>query len=683
MTRTLSLTLLLALALPASAGDLKPTRIALFNSGVGYFEAATSVEGVATAELTFRVEQINDILKSLVLRDLDGGTIAAVQYPSRDPIEKTLRSFGVDITGKPTLGNLLDQLRGIKVEIQSVQPITGSIFGVEKRKSTTEHGGTTEREFLTLLTADGLRSFDLESIGGVKILDSKVDGELQKALAALALAHDADKKSVTLNFNGQGKRRVNVSYILETPIWKTSYRLGLRKDAKPFLQGWAIVDNATEQDWENVNLSLVSGRPISFTMDLYQPLYIARPEEQLALYGSIRAPDYAAPVPAIVKRPAAKDDADLAFASRNREFKPGAAQAIAGGVDSDQTLFYDTRDQATRQLFRPAATGVHSLATAQSAGELFEYKIAAPVSLKRQQSAMLPIVTEEIDGEKLSVWNPETHPKHPLNAIKLKNTSKLFLMQGPVTVFDDGVYAGDAKLPDLRSGEDRLIGYALDLATEVNVKKSSLPDEVTQLTIVKGVLHLTRKYVDERTFTVQNKGESAKSVILEHDTSGWELVEPKESYEKTASLARFKVDVPADETKALTVRMETGRGETVILTGLNTDQIEFYIRMKVISEPVKKALARLIELRAALDDTRRETSRLNNEIESISTEQSRIRENMKVLSQNSDVYRRYEKKLGEQESRIEKLRTDIAASIDKERTQQKAMEDFLMSLELQ
>ncbi len=680
MTRTLLLTLLLALALPVRAGDLKPTRIALFNSGVGYFEAATSVEGVATADLTFRIEQINDILKSLVLRDLDGGTIAAVQYPSRDPIEKTLRSFGVDITGKPTLGNLLDQLRGVKVEIQSVQPITGSIFGVEKRKSTTEHGGTTETEYLTLLTPEGLRSFALESIGGVKILDAKVDGELQKALAALALAHDADKKSVTLNFNGQGKRRVLVSYILETPIWKTSYRLGLRKDAKPFLQGWAIVDNATEQDWENVNLSLVSGRPISFTMDLYQPLYIPRPEEQLALYGSLRAPSYDADVekpspeakPAI-RRPAAKDAPGGSYGNARLRSMTEAS------VSDEEAKSFDMRSNTMRF----EATGVQSLATAQSAGELFEYKIAAPVTLKRQQSAMLPIVTEEIDGEKLSVWNISTHPKHPLNAIKLKNTSKLFLMQGPVTVFDDGVYAGDAKLPDLRSGDDRLIGYALDLATEVNVKKSSLPDEVTQLTIVKGVLHLTRKYVDERTYTVQNKGESAKSVILEHDTSGWDLVEPKEPYEKTTSLARFKVDVPASETKVLPVRMETGRGETVILTGLNSDQIEFYIRMKVISEPVKKALARLIELRAALDDTRRETSRLNNEIESISTEQSRIRENMKVLSQNSDVYRRYEKKLGEQESRIEKLRTDIAASIDKERTQQKTMEDFLMSLELQ
>lgn len=681
MTRAITLTLFLALAVPAYAGDLKPTRIALFNSGVGYFEAATSVEGVVTAELTFRVEQINDILKSLVLRDLDGGTIAAVQYPSRDPIEKTLRSFGVDITGKPTLGNLLDQLRGIKVEIQSVQPITGSIFGVEKRKSATEHGGTTEREFLTLLTPDGLRSFDLESIGGVKILDAKVDGELQKALAALALAHDADKKSVTLNFNGQGKRRVNVSYILETPIWKTSYRLGLRKDAKPFLQGWAIVDNATEQDWENVNLSLVSGRPISFTMDLYQPLYIARPEEQLALYESLRAPEFeddiVAPRPAAAAAPGKRSRrmSSDSPAEKDTAVQGGGQNAFMAGRSG--TFSTDTN------ILRSESTGVMSLATAQSAGELFEYKIAAPVTLKRQQSAMLPIVTEEIDGEKLSVWSVETHPKHPLNAIKLKNTSKLFLMQGPVTVFDDGVYAGDAKLPDLRSGDDRLVGYALDLATEVNVKKSGLPDEVTRLTIVKGVLHLTRKYVDERTYTVQNKGDSAKTVILEHDTSGWDLVEPKEPIEKTTSLARFKVDLPAGETKTLTVRMETGRGETVILTGLNTDQIEFYIRMRVISEPVKKALARLIELRTALDDTRRETSRLNNEVETISTEQSRIRENMKVLSQNSDVYRRYEKKLGEQESRIEKLRTDIAASIDKERTQQKAMEDFLMSLELQ
>ncbi|MEK6644778.1 MAG: hypothetical protein AABZ08_12815, partial [Planctomycetota bacterium] len=303
MTRRITLTLLLALATPVVAGDLKPTRIALFNSGVGHFEAATSVEGIATADLTFRIEQINDILKSLVLRDLDGGTIAAVQYPSRDPIEKTLRSFGVDITGKPTLGNLLDQLRGVKVEVQWVQPIVGSIFGVEKRKTTTEHGGTTETEYLTLLTPDGLRSFALESIAGVKIMDAKVDGELQKALAALALAHDADKKSVTLNFNGQGKRRVLVSYILETPIWKTSYRLGLNKDKKPYLQGWAIVDNATEQDWENVQLSLVSGRPISFTMDLYQPLYIPRPEEQLALYGSLRAPEFEDDI--LAPRPAA------------------------------------------------------------------------------------------------------------------------------------------------------------------------------------------------------------------------------------------------------------------------------------------------------------------------------------------------------------------------------------------
>ncbi len=335
-------------------------------------------------------------------------------------------------------------------------------------------------------------------------------------------------------------------------------------------------------------------------------------------------------------------------------------------------------------MLRPESTGVMSLASAQSAGELFEYKIAAPVTLKRQQSAMLPIITEEIDGQKLSVWNYATHPKHPLNAIKLKNTSKLFLMQGPVTVFDDGVYAGDAKLPDLRSSEDRLIGYSLDLACEVNVKRSTVPDEVTQLRIIKGTLFLSRKYVDERTYTVHNKGETAKAVILEQEISGdWVLVEPKEPYEKTPTLSRFKVDVAPGESKSLAVRMETSRGEQIMLTNLGGEQIDIYLAMKVITEPVKKALTRLIELRTALDETRRNTSRLNDEINTIGTEQGRIRENMKVLSQNSDVYRRYEKKLGEQETRVEKLRSEIAVSQEKEQTQLRAMEEYLLSLDLQ
>jgi len=668
-------------AASSPAGELKATRIALFNSGVGYFEAATTVEGNASADLTFRVDQVNDILKSLVLRDLDGGTIAAVQYPSRDPIEKALKSFGVDITARPTLAALLDQLRGVKVEVQAATPIVGSIFGVEKRKLTTQQGAVIERDVLTILTEGGLRSFELEQIAGVRIQDPKVEGELQKALATLALAHDADKKSVTLNFSGQGKRRVRVSYILETPIWKTSYRLELGKDKKPYLQGWAIVENATEQDWENVLLSLVSGRPISFTMDLYQPLYVPRPREQLALYQSLRPPEYEGTM-----MPEAAAAPEIGFVE-GKAIGGGQAQGRARrnvsargeyAAEADREPFAEPPAEQLR------ASGVTSLASAQAAGELFEYTIQSPVALKRQQSAMLPIVTEEIEGQKLSVYNPSTHARYPLNALKLKNSTKLFLMQGPITLFDGGLYAGDAKLPDLRPGEERMIGYALDLAVEVDVRQIGRPDEITSLRIAKGTLHLKRKFVDERTYVVKNKGDATRTVILEQSMADhWTLIEPKEPHERTANMTRFRLDVPAGETKSLTVRFEYVRSDQLAVTNLGPDAIIAYVQMRAASERLKQALTRVIELRRALDETRREITQTSEDIRSITEEQARIRENMKVLDRTSDVYRRYEQKFGAQETQVETLRGRLGELRRREQQQNKALDDYILSLDLE
>ena len=278
-------------ALADNPADLDVTRVALFNSGVGYFECVSDITGNATAELKFRTDQINDILKSLVVQDFGGGTIGAVSYASHDPIEKTLKSFGVDITGKPTLGELLDQLRGEPVEIAGPRQISGVILGVEKKRIVMDNS-IVEVFLLNLLSETGLEQLDLSELRGIRLTSEKIDAELRKALETLAMGHDADKKSVLLNFEGLGSRKVRVAYLLEAPIWKTSYRLVLNDDADPFLQGWATVENATEEDWNNVRLSLISGRPISFRMDLYTPIYIPRPMEQLDLYASLRPPDY-------------------------------------------------------------------------------------------------------------------------------------------------------------------------------------------------------------------------------------------------------------------------------------------------------------------------------------------------------------------------------------------------------
>ena len=137
-----------------------------------------------------------------------------------------------------------------------------------------------------------MRCVRMSDVQRVRFLNPMMDGEVKKALETLALSHDTQKKAVSLSFAGEGKRTVKVGYVVENPIWKTSYRLVLDKKGKPFLQGWAVVENTQDEDWKDVRMALVSGRPISFQMDLYQPLYVPRPMVEPELFASLRPPTY-------------------------------------------------------------------------------------------------------------------------------------------------------------------------------------------------------------------------------------------------------------------------------------------------------------------------------------------------------------------------------------------------------
>ncbi|MBU0616303.1 MAG: DUF4139 domain-containing protein, partial [Planctomycetes bacterium] len=630
-TSTICLTLALILAGPvgdvctAETADLEVTRVAIFSSGVAYFECQATVDGNATAELNFRTDQINDIIKSLVVQDLDGGSVGTVSYASHDPIEKTLRSFGVDITGNPTLPMLLDQLRGEPVEITGARSLKGVIFGVEKLSERVGNDGVIDVFVLNVLTQDGLQQLRLADLQGIKLTNEKIDAELRKALETLATGHDADKKSVVLNFNGQGERRVSVAYLLEAPIWKTTYRLVLDEEGQPFLQGWATVENATEEDWRDVRLSLVSGRPISFTMDLYTPIYIPRPQEELELYASLRPPEYAGAFEMELEDRTARGAGGRGRVARAKGV-PEAPAAMGAGRRF-------AGDAAVERLGEPAEwagqpielgdAGVASVATAAEAGELFQYTIRTPVSIPRQHSAMLPIVNQKVSGEKVSIFNPATHPKYALNGLELKNTTELHLMQGPITLFDGNVYAGDAKLPDLKPDEQRLVAYALDLGTEVMVKGRSHPDEIVSLRIVRGTLIHKHKYTDEREYVVKNKTDKQRTVLLEQPYGDeWKLLEPSEPHERAPGLSRFKVAVPAAETKQQTVKLEQVTDQSLALTNIDSDRIRFYIRSRVISAAVKKALERVIELQDELARVRQQREQAERDLNEQVAEQA-------------------------------------------------------------
>ncbi len=287
----------------AQALSLPIKQVVLFSSGVGYFQREAEIDGSQRIDLSFPVTDINDLLKSLVLQDLGGGQVSAVSYDSRDPVEKTLRSFAIDLTSNPTFGQLLNQARGEKIEVvmqpSTTQPFTlaGFAVGVEPQRQATPSsqggpGGVIDTEILNILTAEGLRSLPLSQVQRVRFLNPVLDAELKRALEVLALSHDVQKKTVSLNFTGEGKRPVRVGYVVENPIWKTSYRLVLNDKGKPFLQGWAVVENPTDEDWNQVQMALVSGRPISFQMDLYQPLYVPRPMVEPELFASLRPQAY-------------------------------------------------------------------------------------------------------------------------------------------------------------------------------------------------------------------------------------------------------------------------------------------------------------------------------------------------------------------------------------------------------
>ncbi len=662
--------------------NLPLKRVVLFSSGVGFFEHSGQVKDDAKVDMMFKTADINDLLKSMVVQDFDGGQVSTVTYGSKDPVTKTLKGFSIDLTANPTLAQLLQQVRGERVVLEAPNELSGIILGVETRKKRLDDHETIDVDVLNLLTDGGLRAVELPSVSRIKLANEKLDAELRKALSVLASAHATDKKSVELSFLGKGERRVRVGYIQESPVWKTTYRLVLADDQKPFLQGWAIVENTSEEDWNNVKLSLVSGRPISFTMDLYEPLYIPRPEEQLELYASLRPQTYGQDLANREALFRAKGLAMNAPPAPKSAAPPLAAIARMEWGEGGALSAHDARVAGTA-AWQPGQ-GVQAAAQGGNVGNLFQYAIAMPVSLPRQQSAMLPIVNAEVKGEKVSIYNPTVQAQHPLYGLRFTNTTDLYLMQGPVTVFDGGVYAGDAKIEDLPPGSQRLISYGLDLDTEVAPQGKAQPEELLSVRLLKGTMISARKFTRSVEYTVKNSGKQAKTVLVEYPIDpNWTLVKPTEPAEKTRDLYRFAVEAKPGEPAKLTIEQERIDRQQVAINNLDDDAIQFFVSAKVVSGQVKAALQEIVKRKHEIEQVAVRRQQLEQRIGQIGEDQARIRQNMAQLDRQSDVYKSYVKKFSDQETEIEKLRGQIAELMAQETGLRKSLDEYLMGLDLQ
>jgi hypothetical protein len=668
-----------------TATQLPINHVVLFSSGVGYFQREGEVQGNARIDLSFPVQDINDLIKSMVLQDAGGGHVSAISYDSQAPLEKTLKSFAINLTNNPTFGQILQQARGEKVEAilqqtQASQPgtMTGVVMGVEKKKEAVGKD-TVESEFVNLWCAEGIRSIRLSDVQRVRFLNPTMDSEVKKALETLALSHDTQKKAVSLNFTGEGKRTVKVGYVVENPIWKTSYRLVLDKKGKPYLQGWAVVENTQDEDWTNVRMALISGRPISFQMDLYQPLFVARPVVEPELFASLRPPTY---------QGAMERDRDAAAnAAAGFGFAPQAAsKPMADGKGEGRREALLAGARAVNQLKdnMNIKQGVASATTATELGDFFQYAIETPVTLPRQKSALLPIVNEEVEGTKVSIYNQGVHAKFPLLGLRFKNSTKLHLMQGPITVFDGPSYAGDARILDLQPKEERLISYAIDLGTEVEPIVANPQDNIIKVKINKGIVEATHKLEQAKTYKVKNRSEHDRVLLIEHPyRPEFKLVTPEKFNERARDVYRFEVKVEAGGKAELPVMEERDIQQSVTLTNTDDNTMRFFLNHKVSSPKLKTALTEALALKAkvnaAIEDIRQNERRLND----IRTDQQRLRENLKTVPPDSEAHKRYVKKFDQQETEIEQLQDTIKKLQDKEFKERKAYEAFLGTLDVE
>ncbi len=649
----------------AQSQELLPvTRVVLYRSGVGYIERFGRISGDATLTMAMRESQMNDLLKSLILVDLDGGQVLPAQYTPRDPLERTLSAFAIQLSDNPSMATLLNRLRGVPVEIQTEkETLLGTVLSIEVREETASEV-VVKRAYVNLMTNPTMRSVPLDGITSLRVRDERLQGELQNALATIATGLDNTRKTIQLRFTGQGARRVLVGYLTEMPLWKMTYRLALSATEPPLLQGWAIVENTTDEDWRNVRLELVSGRPVSFIQNLYEPIYPKRPTVQTQTDAALM-PD----VPEAAMELKADEMAARAAAPSSAPRRMGAPGEL-GGFGG-----FGGAPRAMRESIVEMAQG-------QERGALFDYRIQQPVTILRQQSALVPVINRAIEAETVSLYNPANHPRHPFFGVKLTNTTDLTLMEGPVTVYLDGAYGGDAQLETLEPKGERILTYALDLGIEVAQDRANFTTQMLSVKIVDGVLQQRFEQRMENLYRLTSRDDKPRTVLVEQPYQDeWELVQPAK-FERTATFYRFPVEVQPRQTATLRVVQKRTTQESFALLESNEDIIRVLAQNQQLSEPIRQALNSILNRRRAIRNFEAQIRQQESRIKAITDDQARIRENMRQLDRNSALYREYVQKLTQQEREIEAARREIERLQEQRARAQRELSEYIAGLNL-
>ena len=661
----------------SAAADLAVTRVTLYKHGVGFFERAGDIPAGESATLQFQASEMDDVLKSLTIEQRGGEGVSAVRYDSSDPLSKRLEVFPFRLGEGVSLTAVLDQFKGSEVALEiGGRAVAGRIVSARAIPPTQNESG---KEQLVLLSDGALLTLDPFASPSIRFTDPKIQSQFDDYLSILSRSRNTDKRTVTIESQG-GAARIAAGYITPTPIWKSSYRLVFDREPQPLLEGWAIVDNTSGEDWENVRLSLVSGLPVSFITRLYEPRYLERPVVQLAqdrawtpkIHGGaiedMEADAVAQQELAMMPAPAV-----AAAAAPGRAFR----QSVAGGFVGAAKTAEGLRDEMSSTI---AATAVKA-----ELGDLFEYAIDHPVTIRKSESAMLPFFRERVQARRLYIYDADNDSQHPLRAAEITNSSGATLDGGAITVYDGGAYAGEALVETIKAGDKRLISYAVDLGARITSAFDSSSKLQSELRFSRGVLTTKVAQREVKTLTIRNVDANAKKIIVEHPVRpGHELLSAKPA-ETTASAYRFEVDVDANATRKFEIVEERVYSQQQLVTNMSYQQLLTWVNNKELDAAGRAQLERIANLKRQIADAEAAQQRVEQEVSALDQDQNRLRSNISTLrsvaGQEQQV-QQYSQRLSEQEARLVALRDQQNALRNQTGQLQAQLNELMETLEI-
>ena len=664
LTIPASLVLSVAVALPA---DLPVKQVVLYKHGVGFFERSGRLGAGESARLDFNASEMNDVLKSLTIGASGGGKISGLRYDSMDPLSHKLDEFPFKIAGGGMPG-LLDQIKGARVELKlGTETVTGTIVSARTFAGTDKQP---EHDQLNLMLDSGeFRTIDLGAATGLRFPDAKLQQQFKDYLAALAAARSKEKRSVYIDSTDAKERDVTASYMIPAPVWKSSYRL-IFGDKAPMLEGWAIVDNTTGEDWTKVNLSLVSGRPISFVSQLYAPKYVNRPSAELADDSAAQAVVHSGAFEEKDK----KAVAGLAGGMMNRPMSGRREMAAAPAP-----LMAPMMADAAAESVNVVPSSIEAAAVGRELGDLFEYRIGQPVTIRKNESAMLPFLQQTIEGRKLLIYSDHSS-QHPTNAAELTNSSGKTLDGGPITVYDAGAYAGEALMETLKASDKRLISYAVDLGTRITEAFGSKGELVREIHASRGIVTTKIAAEETRTYTVRNVDQKAKTLILEHPLRpGYTLLSQKPK-EKTATNYRFELQLGAGSTQEFVINEERVYEQSVAVVNLTPDILVSYLQNRSLTDGGRRQLQRIADQKRLVAENDSALQDVDAQMRGLTADEERVRRNIQSLNNvagQQQQVQTYARQLVTQEQQMASLR-DKQGELQKKKSALQGELDKLM-----